>query len=182
MNRFLLLLFLLAATASCRNELEAIERVLGPEAAAVETIRDFELLYSDSAIVRVRVTGPLLLRHLSEEEPRQEFPEGLLVEFLDPYQQPASYLTARYAVRLEDKNTVVARDSVVWESVQGERLETEELTWDEKSQKIFTNKFVTVRRNREIIWGYGFEADQDFSRSRIKAIEGRIQMEDLPLD
>ena len=69
------------------------------------------------------------------------------------------------------------RDSVVWKSVEGDTLETEELFWDERREKIYSNKFVVITRPDEVIYGHGFEADQDFSYSRINAIEGRIKVD-----
>jgi len=162
--------------SACRNELSSIEKAFPPEALFVEDIKDFEMLYSDSAKVRVRVTGPVMWRHLDQKKPQQEFPQGVEVEFFDPFLRVTSRLTSRYAVRLENEKQIIVRDSVVWTGLNNERLETEELIWDETSRKVYTNKFVVVRRNDEIIWGHGFESDQDFSRSRVKAIEGRIRV------
>ncbi|MEM9849916.1 MAG: LPS export ABC transporter periplasmic protein LptC, partial [Bacteroidota bacterium] len=113
---------------------------------------------------------------------QQEFIDGLLVEFFDQNQQVSGYLSAKYGIRYETEHRVVVRDSVVWESYQGEQLDTEELTWDERNERVYTNKFVTLTRPEEIIFGYGFEADQDFKRSRINAVEGVIKVDDVNLD
>jgi LPS export ABC transporter protein LptC len=146
---------------------------------SVEKARNVEILYSDSAKVRVRITGPTMLNHYNRRDPRQEFPDGVVIDFFDPEQQPTSRLTARFGVRYQVKGLVVVRDSVVWESVEQNKLETEELFWDERQQKIFTNKFVIVSRPDEIIYGHGFEANQDFSYSKINAIEGKIKVDEL---
>ena len=60
-----------------------------------------------------------------------------------------------------------------------DRLETEELIWDEATEKVYTNKFVIIRRPGEIIYGHGFEANQDFTFSRIRAIEGRLKSDGM---
>jgi LPS export ABC transporter protein LptC len=176
-SAFALLAGLLILPA-CKNDLASIENAFPPEAAFREEILNFEMLYSDSSRVRVKVQGPVLWRHLDEENPRQEFPKGIEVIFYDPNLRVNSRLTANSAVRQEKENQIVVRDSVVWQGLNDERLETEELIWDEKARKVFSHKFVVIRRRDEIIWGHGFESDQDFSRSRIKAIEGRIKVED----
>jgi len=163
---------------SCKNDLSSIQEAFPSEAVYVEEIRDFEMLYSDSARVKVRVKGPVMWRHLDEKNPRQEFPEGLEVEFLDNGFRVNSRLTALYAVREEGDSRIIVRDSVVWTGLNNEKLETEELIWDERAKKVYTNKFAVIRRADEIIWGHGFESDQNFSRSRIKAIEGRIKVDD----
>lgn len=172
------LLTLLTIASACENDLEEVNRLFNPEATAVEVARDIEMLYSDSAVVRVRISGPTMVRHLDKLEPRQEFPDGLMVEFFGPGRRVDSRLTSKYATRLDKKTEIVVRDSVVWESNNGERLETEELVWDEKSGKVYSNRFVTLRRPGEILYGVGFEAEQDFSKSRIRAIEGRLRVEE----
>lgn len=159
----------------CKNDMEDIEALVSKFDTQVETAKNVEILYSDSAQVRVRVTGPTMLYYLDREEPRQEFPDGVHVEFFGPAGATTSELTARYGIRMEKQNQVIVRDSVVWHSVEGEKLETEELIWDERSRKVFTHRFVVVTRPDEIIYGHGFEADQDFSYSRINAIEGRLK-------
>ncbi|MBR9921008.1 MAG: LPS export ABC transporter periplasmic protein LptC [Bacteroidetes bacterium] len=164
---------------ACKNDLQAVRDLTREPKAQVEEVYDFEMLYSDSAIVRIRISGPVMLRHVDQQAPLQEFPEGVLVEFFDPAGNVTSKLSSRYAVRDEDEKKVLVRDSVVWESVNQEKLETSELTWDEREEKIFTNKFVTIRRPDEIIYGHGFESNQEFTRSRIRAIEGRIKMNEL---
>jgi len=138
-----------------------------------------EILYSDSAIVRVRVTGPVLHNILDRENARQEFPEGIKIDFLEPNLSVRSTLTAKTATRIQEKGLIIARDSVVFSTVKKEKLETEELIWDEKSRKVHTEKFVKVTKPGEVIYGYGLEAEQDFSYWKILVPKGRIKVEQL---
>lgn len=171
----LISLFLLL---SCQNEMAEIEALNANFNPQIEKAKEVEILYSDSAEVRVRITGPTLIYHLDKKAPKQEFPDGIFVEFFDKFGRTTSELSARYGLRLEQRDEVIVRDSVVWESMEGEKLETEELIWDERKKLIYTNKFVVVTTPDEIIYGHGFEANQDFSYSKINAIEGRLKVED----
>ena len=145
----------------------------------VEIGKEVEILYSDSAVVRVRVTAPLLESYTDRTSPRQEFPKGIQVEFLNTFQKVENTLTAKNAVRDQEKGLVVARDSVVMRTIKQEILETEELTWDEKTAKIRTDKFVKVSKPGEVIYGYGLEAEQDFSYWKILVPKGRIKSEQV---
>jgi len=165
--------------SSCENDLREIESVATSDELKYETMKNVELLYSDSAIVRVKVMGDKMFRYLDINAPRQEFPEGIQVDFFDPSGRTQSELTAKYALRFEKKNEINVRDSVVWESKKNEKLETEELIWDEKLNKVYTKKFVKITRPGEIVYGYGFEANQDFTRWEINAITGRIKVDGL---
>ncbi len=180
MNRYLILnVIVLFLFYSCKNDLEEIDKVINREMIAVETAKDVAMLYSDSAIVKVRIEGPLMIRHLDRENPRQEFTDGVKVVFYAYGQKVESVLTAKYAIRSEKENQIIVRDSVVWESYKGEKLETEELIWEEREEKIYTNRFVTITKPDEVIYGYGFEANQDFSSWTIKAVEGELKTEGI---
>ena len=102
-----------------------------------------------------------------------------MVEFYDETQKISSILTAKYGVRLETQKKVVVRDSVVWHSMEGDMLETSELTWDERKKKVLTNKFVVVTRPDEIVYGHGFEADQNFKEVNMYAIDGRKRIDQI---
>lgn len=184
MRRYLLfgIAVMVILLQACRNELAEVAEVVSSDALQVERIDNFQMLYSDSAVVRVRVTGTTMLRHLDKQQPRQEFTDGVEVEFFGPAQRVSSRLTSKYAVRYETEGRVIVRDSVVWQTVNDEILETEELIWDEQKKKVYTNKFVTIQRPDEIIYGHGFEANEDFTHSKIKAIEGKIKIEDINKD
>lgn len=175
---FILLGIALLGLLSCENELAAVQKFIPEEATRVETIRDFQTYYSDSAILRAHIQGPEMLRYLDPADPKQEFPEGLNIAFFSPDGKVSSRLTARYGMREERTKLFVVRDSVVWESVGKERLETEELYYDERNGRVYTNKFVALFRPDEIIYGHGFEANDDFTHSRIKAIEGKFKIAD----
>lgn len=178
-NRLFLLPALVFGLASCENALRREQEIFTQNDVAVEVGRGVEILYSDSARVRVRISGPVLHNFTERDDPRQEFPQGVKVDFLDERQQAKSTLTAKNAIRRQDKGQVTARDSVVLNTVRGERLETEELIWDEKTEKIFTDKFVKVTKPGEIIYGFGLEANQDFSYWKITVPKGRIKADQV---
>lgn len=173
------LILLVAGLAACEQMKKDTRQIFTEEDTAVEVGKDVEILYSDSAIVRVRVTGPVLLNKLDRDDPRQEFPNGVKIDFLLPNLSIRSTLTAKTATRRQEKGEIIARDSVVMTTVEQERLETEELIWDEKTSKVYTEKFVKVTKPGEIIYGFGLEAEQDFSYWKIKVPKGRIKIDKL---
>jgi len=119
-----------------------------------------------------------MLNNLDRKDPYQEFVDGIKIEFFGPNQNITSTLIADYAIRFERRGQMIARDSVVWSSIDGQMLETEELIWSEKDGEIFTQKFARITTPTEQIYGHGFRADQDFSNARIKQVEGIIYADD----
>ncbi len=173
------LLFLILALPffGCENSLSEVEKFVSKDEITFETSKGVKVLYSDSARIKVEIRGETLKRYLDKSNPRQEYPDGIVATFFGDNLEVTGKLSAKYAVRYEKKGQVILRDSVIWESAAKERLETSELIWDEKKSKIYSDKFVTIERPGEIIYGYGFEADQDFKRSKIRAVTGRTKID-----
>lgn len=172
------LFFLPFLSSACVNDVNEVEAFLSKFQTDVEVAKDVVILYSDSAVVRVRISGPTMLQYLDKEDPRQEFPDDVLVEFFGSDKSINSTLSAKYGVRHERQERVVVRDSVVWKNVEGDKLETMELIWSEAEGKIYTDHFVVITRPDKIIYGRGFEADSDFTKWRILAPEGTIFLND----
>ncbi len=170
------LLLLVGLTACQQNDPADVAELIDKLDDKVETAREVEIIYSDSALLRVTIKAPVMLNYLDRNQPRQEFPEGLDVDFYDEHGLISSHLTAQYGIRYERTTEMIVRDSVVWQSENDEKLETEELIWDEKKQEIYTQKFVVIQTPEQIIYGHGFTADQNFSNARIKSIDGRVDL------
>ena len=59
-----------------------------------------------------------------------------------------------------------------------EILNTEHLIWLQKEEKIYTEEFVKITTPDEIIYGDGLEANQQFTKYRIKNIKGTIAVDE----
>ena len=73
---------------------------------------------------------------------------------------------------------MIAKRNVEVVNIDGDTLKTEELIWDQKKKKIYSNTFVEIRTKSEIIYGEGLEADETFSNYTIKKITGTIQIDE----
>ncbi len=166
---------LLGILAACENDPDEVKELVDKNAVIVETGIDPEILYSEHGQVRVKIVGKKLLRHKAKE-PYIEFTEGVRVYFYNQDLKVDSRLTADYAIKHDNKDEMTARDNVVVINIKGERLNTEELIWNDKEKKIYSNKFVKITTPDEIIFGEGFESNQDFTNYRIKKISGTINV------
>lgn len=179
LNGFLIFVFLILCLCACENDMTEVQRVISEEEEAIERARDVEILYSDSAVVRVRIKAYTMLNHLDKKEPRREFPEGFMVDFFDERKRVVSNLSANYAINYINENKVFMKDSVVVWNEKGERLEAEELTWDEKEKKVHSDEFVKMTTADQIIYGYGFTSNLEFTRYKIKQVTGQIAVDDV---
>ena len=56
-------------------------------------------------------------------------------------------------------------------------LETEALFWDELNERIYTEAFVKITKQEQVIMGEGFESDIYFSEYTLKKSRGMINLE-----
>ena len=159
--------------------MEEVAQFFEKEAIQVVEAKDVVIFYSDSAIVRVKIKAPRLLNYIDAKEPRSVFSEGLVADFYDPNHEPQSRLVAKHGVKYDTKNIIIVSDSVVITTIRNEKLETEELIWNEKTGNIETDKFVKVSTPNEVVYGYGLAANDDFSYWKIKAVTGRMEAKDI---
>ncbi|GAA4423431.1 hypothetical protein GCM10023188_02220 [Pontibacter saemangeumensis] len=137
---------------------------------------DVVTLYSDSAKLLVKLQAPLQQEFESGDG---VFPEGLFVEFYEQEGQVTSTLKANYGKQDRNKNLFQAKGNVVVQNlVKKEKLETEELFWDKRKARIYTDKFVRITTPEQIIMGNGLQAKQDFSSYRIRDVTGIIDLEE----
>ena len=87
-----------------------------------------------------------------------------------------SKLTADYGVRYEREQKMEARKNVIVTNEKGDKLNTEHLIWDEKKQKLLSNEDVKITTKDEIIFGKGFEANEDFTKYKIFNLKGTISI------
>ncbi len=170
---FFLLFLYTCVLAGCENDLEKVSLVTGKQVLPVETSEGLTILYSDSSRVKVKITTPKLVR-FDTENPVTELPQGMLVEFYDINMNVNSTLKAKYALRKDLENIMEAKNDVVVVNAKGEKLTTEHLIWNEKTSKISSDEFVTITTDDKIIYGNGFEANQDFTSYKIFNIKGTI--------
>jgi LPS export ABC transporter protein LptC len=103
----------------------------------------------------------------------------LHIDFYDKDGKHTSVLEADSGVIEERKQKIEALGNVVVTTEQGIRLRTQSLRWDPKTSKIVTDDFVTITKGKDVITGYGLEADEELKDLVIKKrVSGEIK--DIP--
>jgi LPS export ABC transporter protein LptC len=165
------------ALISCENELGKIKSLATTEVLPGITAEGYEMLFSDSAVIRFKMQTPYLIRHDQDKEPYTEFPQGVLIEKYDAQMNIISSITAEYAKNFDRDQRWEAKNNVVAVNVNGDTLKTEYLVWDTNRQKIYSDQFVKFIRKDKTITGIGFESNQDFTDYKIKNIKGILYVE-----
>jgi LPS export ABC transporter protein LptC len=137
---------------------------------------DITMHYSEKDIVKVMLKAKKIFEFQNGD---REFPEGIYMEFYDEFGKLNSTLQANSAYFFKEENKWRGRGKVeVINTAKQEQLNTEELFWKPDTKKIFTDKFVTIKLQNEVIYGTGLDAAQDLSTYQIKNPEGEFVVED----
>lgn len=83
------------------------------------------------------------------------------VEFYDGGKQVRSTLTSKRGEIDARATTLLAQDSVVVITADGDRLETETLRWDPTRERVTTQSSFRFHHGIDYLTGTGFEADPD---------------------
>jgi LPS export ABC transporter protein LptC len=166
-------IYLLSAI-SC-SETRSVDDMTLYEGPVLE-LSDIESYYSDSAVVRIKMVAP---KQLEFENNDSEFPEGLYLEFYDKNGTLSSTLEASYAYKYNKEDKWRALRNVIVKNIENnEELHTEELFWEPQKELVYTNKFVRIETEDQILMGEGMEASQDFSWWRILDARGTISLDE----
>lgn len=176
MNRFLIFTFFIVTLfTSCVNDPAKVNSFSKNAKIPLQTINDVDLLYTDSAELKVRMRAPVM-EQFGGINPYEEMAKGVKVEFYNSEGVVASSLTANYAINKKREQIMEAKNDVVVVNIKGEQLNTEHLIYDAKKRRIHTDAFVKITTKDQVITGTGLESDERFEEYEIKNISGIITL------
>lgn len=180
--RKILLVFTVVLTAtvlfsSCNKKIEKIRKneILNLPSL---TVKNDTTMYSDSGKMQLVMSFPIMERYTNVDPVYSEFRQGMKVVFYDGHPEQQGSVSSKYAKYLDKKKLWELRDSVVVINQTGDRLETEQLFWDQEKDWIYTERFVRMTSEDQTITGSGFESDSHLNKRRIKNISGNIYLKD----
>ena len=172
-----LALTLTSIFTSCKKDPEKVKKVSKLiSSLGVEKATDVAISYTDSGILKAKIFSPLMERYPQKAEPYMEMKKGVKGYFYNPNSEVESSLTADYGISYENRKIIEVRNNVKVKNTRNEELETEKLTWDQRSERIYTDNFIKIKTPDEILYGTGFESNQNFTRYRIKNLNGRVSI------
>lgn len=166
-------IFIIFLTAACgKTDVQEPLEYKGPLSEAEKV----ELFYSENEMVKVKMLADLMYEFKNGD---RQFPKGIYLEFYNEFGRLESTLRANDAYFFKQENQWRGRGNVEVKNVEkNEQLNTEELFWKQSEEKIFTDKFVTIRQKGDVIYGTGLTAKQDLSDYEIGKVEGEIEVEE----
>lgn len=161
---------------SCENDMAVVQAITNKESIPVESAKDVRMLYSTYARVEIEIKAPVM-HNFQTANPYLEFPDGIQVWFYDSLKNVKSQLSARYAIQYINEDKIEVRNDVVVVNQQNQTINTELLIWDQKKAMIYSDKFVKITTEDEVLFGDGFESDETFDKWIILKPRGSFRVE-----
>lgn len=165
---------------SCQSDIDTL-RDSGIEISGIipdAYYTDFNITYSDSGLLKVKITGEILEQFSkTKENPGKDImKDSVHVRFYNKDKEVTSELYADHAVRDHLKNEMIATGNVIVINSLGERLNTERLTWNSHTKKIICDTTVVVTKpGGQKIKANGLVSDEKFEKYSFTNVTGELK-------
>lgn len=129
-----------------------------------------------------RFTTPLMEEYGLAKEPYREFRKGVnIITYKDDSLSTVdATLRANYAIYYTNRELWEARGNVVAETADDRTLYTEQLFWNAKTKRIYSNVDTKIVQRDGVFYGEGFESDDALRDWRFRRTTGRMEVEVKP--
>lgn len=165
-------------TSCIHNTTKELQTVEAHQEMASFGAKDLHTIVTDSGFYKYEFETPQLAQYDNVEVPYIDFPTGLKFKMFGEQGK-------KVKTRIRCNNAKYYKDDALWElnndveavTEKKDVLNTEQLFWDTKTHRIYSEKFVKITTKNQVITGYGFESDEKLSKYEIKHPGGEIEVD-----
>ena len=162
---------------SCVNNTQKARDFLADKNLPIGTSKNAYHVYKDSGRITSKLITPILLDFSNRNEhPYSEFPNGIKIVNFEKNGIDSVTITGGYALSYAKTSiSEITGNVVVVNHTEKSRLETEQLFWDEKTKYFVSEKAFKLTKERDTIFGIGFESKDDLSKHMAKKTTGKLE-------
>lgn len=167
---------------SCKDKNESLVAFeYNPEEVPSMITNEVTTYISESGITRYKLIADVWMVYDKAEEPYWYFPEGLHVEIFTSDFETETTVEADTAWRYIEKDLWRLKKNVHVENIEGEQFDSDELYWDQKNGRVYSEAYIEIQRENSQIRGYGFESNEQMTDYRIfKPHDGKLPFTEQP--
>ncbi len=171
--------FLLSISlVSCsEDKVTKSNKQVNAEALKIDRADSVTLIISKDGSTKVRLRTKEFVQNDNAKPPYLDMNSGLFAEFFNDSLKVESTLRAKTARFYPQSNNFLVKDSVVVVNSGGDTLKTEELVWNNKLQKFYSDVPVQIIRDGSVSNGTGLEANRDLTWIRIFQQRGTVPVQ-----
>jgi len=169
----LMVVVLLFFMFACNSEgTDKIAAVVDRSKLPMQHAIDITTMISDSGVTRYRITTPQWDIFDQASQPYWNFPKGIHFEKFDLNLKVDADIHSKYARFNENEQLWELRGQVKAMNLQGELFETEQLFWDQRMERFYSDSIVKITQKTMIINAIGFESNQTMTKYSFRKAYG----------
>ena len=176
---FILALASILIANSCGSS-DTHEAIQGErEEVALQVIHGGTFSYSEKGVIRNELKAGRLERWESDGESSEVWrvSEGFTLFIEGDKTNHQALLSGGRGTYEAEKGHLIAHDNVILVNTEGEKLMTEYLVWSNDSDRVHTNRPISVQTSSGTLHGNGLESDSRFENYRIIDPTGAFEIE-----
>lgn len=174
-----LLLMLMAVGVGCREEKKVdVASRLAMEGMPTMRTLNVSTLISDSGITQYKIVSPLWEVYDEVDTPYWRFPKGLYLRKFDRQYRVIASVAADSARYLKFERLWKLDGNVEMTRLPGTLFQTQQLFWNEREHRLYSDSFIHIETPTHVIEGHGFVSNDQLTDYRIIRPEGIFPIED----
>ena len=160
------------AVSSCKEDNPIATADVDASVTPTMVTRNVETLISDSGVVRYRIKTPVWYVYDETDEPCWKFPDGLQLDKFDNFFRREAEVRSDSATYFKDRQLWRLDGNVDISNVMNERFLTQQLYWDQRQHKLYSDSFIHIETTDKVLEGYGFDSNEQLTRYSIRRVAG----------
>lgn len=161
-------LMLLVCCLGCRKEQKVdVAAGLNPEVMPTMKSENVSTLISDSGITQYKIVTPLWLVYEEVDTPYWHFPKGLYLRKFDRNFNVIATVACDSARYYKVQKLWKLDGNVELTKAPRDLFQTQQLFWNERMHRIYSDKFIHIETPQHVLEGNGFWSDEKLERYRV---------------
>ena len=182
-HTILVVIGLLLTLAACKDgEVKSIvKHATNPEVVPTMKSTKVQTIISDDGRTRYRITTALWNMFEEAKKPHWTFPKGVLAEELDSAYNAVSTIKCDSAYYNEKDELWSLNGNVHITNANGDIIMTDQLFWNQKEHRLYSDAFIHVEKEMRVIEGYGYESDENLTNYKLRNVSAIFPVDDSRL-
>lgn len=165
--------------ACAKKEENLVNVKLDPETTPTMITDTAVMLISDSGRTRYKITADIYEVFDKSKDPHTFFPKGFHLERFDDKFKVEAIIVADTAWNYTARNLWRLKGNVFIRNMVGDEFKSDELFWDQIEAKVYSDKYIEIKRGLTELKGYGFESNSEMTDYKIfKVFDGKYPFQD----
>lgn len=162
-----------ATLASCQKGRKVdVAASINPNKMPTMTTKEVATFISDSGIIQYKIVSPIWYVYDQLDTPYWSFPKGVYLQKFDKNYKTISWIAADSATYLKNQHLWRLDGNVELHRNPKDLFLTQQLFWNEKEHKLYSDSFIHIETATHILEGYGFVSDDKVTTYSIRKPSG----------